>query len=165
MREVLECYGKFALDSMVVLALMTLLFVSMTDENGNKGLYSIIGAQIEFDDVDYRGYTDFKETYKNESEKSPPSILFEGHRLEVGVHVLSNYIKAVDDAGNGLAVKVKSILAPDNVEVLETYNPDTGEIYMSQTGVYTITVIAIDDRNKFTEAMIQIPINQRKRSI
>lgn len=165
MRVLLEYYGKFVLESMVVIALVTLIFAAMTDDEGNQGIYAITGAQMKIDSIDYHTYTDFKGTYKKESEKVPPRIYFEGNRLEVGIHVLSDYIKAVDDAGNFLPIKILSIKAPDKTEMLGVYNQSTGEINLFQTGVYTVMVVATSDNNKSTKAKIQIPINHRKRFI
>lgn len=160
MREVIEHYGKFILESMVAIALMTIIFISLTDSGGNKGIYAITGAQLDISDQNYHTYTDFKGTYKTESEKAAPKISFESGRLVVGVHALSNYIKAVDYAGNTLALKVISIKAPDGTEIIETYNPATTNINMSQSGIYTVTLSALDDINKSQKVTIQIPINR-----
>ena len=160
MREVIEHYGKFILNGMIVLALMTLMFVDLIDSEGNRGIYAITGAQIDIENVNYHTYTDFNGTYKIESEKTAPRISFESGRLVVGMHTLSNYIKAVDDAGNNLAIKVISIKAPNKTEIIGTYNHATTEIHMFQPGVYTITLEALDDSNKSTKAAIQVPINR-----
>lgn len=161
MREVVEHYGRFILDGMVVIALIAIIFINLTDSEGNKGIFAITGAQLAISDQNYHTYTDFKGTYKIESEKTAPTIYFECDRLEVGVHALSNYIKAVDYVGNNLAIKVISIKAPDGTEVIGEYNHLTTEINMVQSGVYTVTVSVLNDSNRTTNATIQIPMNRK----
>lgn len=160
MKQIMEHYGKFALDAMIVIVLMTVIFISLEDRKGNKGIYAVIGAQMDINSTNYHTYIDFKETYKKESEKSAPRVSFKGDRLVVGVHRLSQYIEAVDYAGNHLAIKVTSIKAPDGTEVLGTYNQDTTEINISQLGIYKVSLSAIDDCNKTTKVTIQIPVNK-----
>lgn len=165
MREVFEYYGRFLIEGIVLATLLGMIFGGMKDENGNQGLCAIVGAQIEMDPEDYRSYTDFKDVYKRESEKAPPHIYYEGEGLEIGRHVLFDYIKATDSEGQDISVVINSIKGPDEVELIEEYNPYTGEISFSKPGVYAISVSAKDKSNKRTEAIIQIPMNQKKRCI
>lgn len=165
MREVFEYYGRFLLEGIGLAALLSMIWGGMKYESGNQGLCAIVGAQIEMEMVDYRSYTDFKTVYKRESEKAPPHIYFEGEGLEIGSHVLFNYIKALDSEGQNIGVVINSIKGPNEVELIEGYNPYTGEITFSKPGVYVISVYAKDRSNKRTEAIIKIPMNQRKRSI
>ena len=74
MREVFEYYGRFLLEGIVLAALLGMIFGGMKDENGNQGLFAILGAKIKMETVDYRNYTDFKVVYKGE-RKSPTTHL------------------------------------------------------------------------------------------
>lgn len=159
MKLVIEHYGRFILDGIVVVAVMMIVFLWLTDSEGNKGIFAVTGAQINIDATDYTAYTDFKGVYKTESEKKHPRISFTGGRITIGTHTLSNYIKAVDDAGQNLAIKVSSILAPDGTEVVGTYNQNTTEITFSQSGIYTLTVSVLDEGNRMTKTNIKIPVN------
>lgn len=163
MREVFEYYGRFLLEGVVLAALFGMIFGGMKDENGNQGLFVILGDQIEMETVDYRNYTDFKVVYKRESEEAPPYIYYEGEGLEIGRHVLFDYIKAIDSEGQNISVVINSIKGANEVELIEEYNPNTGEISLSKPGVYVISVSAKDKSNKRTEAIIRIPMNQKKR--
>lgn len=165
MREVFEYYGKFIIEGIVVIALLSLVFVGITDREGNRGIYHMTGAKMDLLNIDYRNYADFKECYKAESEKAAPSIYYVGENLETGRHVLAEYIKAVDWAERNLSIRVISIQAPDDTETIGDYNPLTGEITFSQAGVYVVHVVAKDESNKFAEAKIRIPVNYRKREI
>ena len=160
MRLVIEHYGKFMLESIVVTALMILIFTGVTDAKGNRGIFTVTGEHISVENIDYHTYTDFKGTYKSESEKDAPKISFSSGRLSLGVHCLSSYIKAVDYGGNLLSITVLSIKAPDGSEVVDTYNQNTTEITFSQEGVYVLTIMAQDEGNRLTKTMIQIPVNR-----
>lgn len=159
MKQVIEQYGKFILSSIIVFAVLYVIFEGLMDNEGNRGIFAVIGAQIKVDNVNYNTYVDFQNVYKAESEKEAPQIRFENIRLITGIHALSNYIKAVDYAGNPLAIKVLSVCAPDGTNLLASYNNNTTEFLMSQVGIYTAKVLAVDDGNRTTEVMIQIPIN------
>ena len=159
MKHLIEQYGTFIRDSMVVITLLLIVFCNLSDGEGHKGIFSIIGAKMDIEDADYLAYKDFREVYKSESQKTAPQIFLQGGRFTIGMHALSDYIKAVDDVGNLLPIHIKSIKAPDGTELMTSYHPDTTQIYMSGPGVYTITVSASDHRNKTTKTTIQIPVN------
>lgn len=165
MREIFEQYGKCVLEGLICITLLSIVFVGVTDECGNRGIYAIVGAQIDTKSIDYRIYKDMRETFKEESEKSPPCVCFNGSRLEIGSHVLNDYIKALDYEGKELSLTIQSIKDSSDVEWIESYCSDTGIIYFSRPGVYRICVCAIDEGNRLTEVVIQVPVNQKKRCI
>jgi len=159
MKLVIEHYGKFLLEGLVVVALMALIFTGLTDENGNKGIFAVTGAQIQVEAVDYQSYSDFKNTYKAESEKENPKITSACQRLAAGAHTLSSYITAEDNAGQPLDIRVSSIKSPDGVEILDTYNADTSEILLTEPGEYLVTVSAVDGSNRMTKVAVRLPVN------
>lgn len=69
MKQVIETYGRFVLEAVVVSFLFILLFTQITDKDGNKGVLKIIGAGLETGGVDYGSYTDF-DVYQAENAKS-----------------------------------------------------------------------------------------------
>lgn len=162
MRVLMEYYGRIIMEGMVVILLIGMLLFRITDGNGNQGINAIIGGEMELACVDYHSYIDFREVYKAESEKKAPTIYLKTESLEVGIHNLSNYVKAVGDDGNVLNVQIRSIKAPDKTEVIGAYDPATGEVYLNQLGIYTVYVFAKADSNKFTYAEIYIPVNNEK---
>lgn len=159
MKLVIEHYGKFMLEAIVVIAVTGIIFLGLTDANGNMGIFAVTGAHLEVEAENYLNYTDFKNVYKTESEKSAPHITWYGGRIVAGTHALSDYIKATDYAGNNLGFLVQSITAPDGSDCLSSYNQDTTEISLLQMGVYTVTVSAEDDGKRTTKATVQIPVN------
>lgn len=161
MKLVIEHYGKFMLEGIVIFAVCGILVCGLTDENGNHGIFAVMGEQLEVSNENYLAYTDFADTYKAESEKTPPKISWHAGRIETGVHVLSDYIKVTDYAGNALAFQVMEIEAPDGTKGLSSYNPDTTEIGLSQMGVYKVTLFAKDDGKRITRSVVQIPVNSK----
>lgn len=159
MRLVIEHYGKFVLEGIVVTALLVLIFTDLTDAIDKKGILAVTGEHISIDSMNYHAYTDFKESYKTECEKEAPKISFTSGRLFLGKHILSNYIQAKDNEGKNLKINVLSIKAPDGVEVIDSYHHDTTEIIFSQTGIYILTISALDEGNRLTMTKIQVPVN------
>ena len=160
MKLVIEHYEKFILEGMVAVALMVLIFTGLTDGAGNKGIFAVTGAQIQVDAVDYPSYGDFKDTYKAESESINPKISSECPRLVAGTHTLSSYIKAEDNTGQALDIKISSIKSPEGVELIDAYNQDTTEIVLSEPGLYVVTVSAVDGCNRMTKRAVHLPVNK-----
>lgn len=159
MEQIIKVYGKLLLEGMVLIALLTILFVEIKDEEGNKGVTRIVGAKLEVENVNYNLYTDFKTTYQNESNKKAPEIFFDGTHLYSGVCIIPNYIKAMDFSGTELEIKVSSIKDAAGTELIGDYDHDTGEISFVP-GIYTVEVSAKDVNNKLTRCMIQIPVSK-----
>lgn len=159
MEQIIKIYGKFLLEGIVLVALLTILFVEITDEAGNKGVWAITGNRIEVESIDYKEYTDFKDTYQSESNKAAPTISVIGTHLCSGLCVIPAYIKAIDYAGNELPVKVSSIKDESGTELINNYNIDTGEIDFVP-GIYTVKICAKDANNKQTSCTIQIPVSK-----
>ena len=72
---------------------------------------------------------------------------------------LSDYVEAVDYAGNRLAVCAAGIMAPDGTAVAAGLPGDT-DITLDQTGSYTVSLYAVDDGNRKTSCSIQLLVNR-----
>lgn len=160
MKQILEEYGTFLLEGMVLVSILGLLFGRITDEAGNKGMYAMIGAKIKTQDFAYGGYTDFKETVSKECKKTAPKIHYYGGSLQTGIVRLSEVIYATDYAGRNLQIKIKEIHTPLGESGMETFLPDTMELVMEEPGIYTVCVLAKDDGNRTSECIIRIPVNK-----
>lgn len=159
MEQIIRSYGKMLLESGVVILLIFLLFVSIQDEEGNKGIFKIVGAQLKTQSTDYNVYTDFT-TYEMESEKEYPEITFVADRIiYCGMFSVSGYTKALDYAGNEIPVKVRSIINPSGNELIHTFNADTMEISFPMPGIYIMEVSATDREARKTVCTIRIPVN------
>lgn len=162
MEQVVRNYGSALLNILAVGLLMLYLFSTVTDEAGNQGILNIIGANIQTEEINYQDYTDFT-VYAEESVKEAPSIIYDASAtMSVGINKITDYIKAADYAGNEISVKVDSIQNPYQVELINTYNPDTAEVELSQPGIYIMEVSAVDDIHKKSVCRIRIPVNKGK---
>lgn len=159
MEQIVKTYGKMLLESVAVVLLIFFLFSSIQDEEGNKGIFKIVGAQLGTESTDYNTYTDF-DTYMVESEKVYPEITFAaGSTIYRGTFSVSSYIKAVDYAGNEISLKVRSIINPRGNELIHTFNADTMEISFPMPGIYIMEVSATDREARKTVCTIRIPVN------
>lgn len=160
MEQVIREYGGFLLSGTAVVFLIIILFTGIEDDAGNKGALAIIGAQIEIENTDYHSYTDFQNAYQTESSKTAPEIVYQGGHLTTGTVKITDYIKAEDYAGRLLQIRILSIVNPADTEITDVYNPDTEEITLTESGIYTVTVSALDDINRLSKCVIKIPVNK-----
>ena len=159
MKQIIAEHGYFLLDGIALVFLVFLLFHGMAANNGSN-LFSEIGPKLKIETVNYNTYTDFKRTYLLEAAKRPPFIFYQGGNLTIGDICLTNYIKATDHAGHALPVKISSILNMQGAELIGSFRQDSAKINLSQPGIYTISVNAVDDGNRLTKCTIKIPVNR-----
>lgn len=156
MEQIIKNYGGFLLDAMVLAVLMTLLFTQVTDAEGNRGIFRIIGAGIETDGIDYAAYTDI-DAYMTESSKSAPVISFDGRSIiRVGNIDLADHIKAMDCTGAELKIRVLAVTDCTGAE-LPCNDTDTN---FPRAGIYEVKVTAVDAWNKRTTSEIRIAVNE-----
>lgn len=160
MKQIIQVYGEFLLEGIVIVFLITLVFCGIKDDAGNIGVFAILGEGIELERIEHLAYRDFVETYKAECEKSAPLITFLGLHLQTGLVKLSDYITAQDYAGNSIPMIVKSIKNAVGTEFIDSYNVTSTEINFVQAGIYTILIEAMDESYRTTTCTIQIPVNK-----
>ena len=158
MKTVIDTYGKFVLELMIMSLLVVNVFGSTGDKQDNYGVFHIIGANTAANSVNHIKYVDFKEVYREECNKSVPSIKVLGTHLEIGSNKLSDYITAYDYKGEALPVIISSIKDMLGTELLEYYDTDSTEIFFSKAGVYTIEAEAVDRDYRSYKCQIQIPV-------
>lgn len=160
MKQVLEIYGKFLLDAVVVILLLILLLFQITDADGNKGVFELIGNYLQSDVQEGVKYADF-DVYKTECDRAKPVISYIGtEHTDTGVHVLTEYISAVDSEGNQIPFQVVNVIGPDGTELTEYVKEDYQEVSFITPGIYTVSVSARDIWNKKTVCTIRIPVNR-----
>lgn len=164
MKQILEAYGKFLLDGVTVTLLFLLVFLKITGTNGNRGVLKMVGAslQAESEKEESLGqrYSDFM-VYQAEGKKAKPVITFKGDgALTAGSHDVSDFIKAVDDAGIELPVKIIEIIGPAGKELNREEILDQQEIRFPEPGIYTMRVTAVDAANRKTISEIRLPVNR-----
>ncbi len=162
MEQIIKAYGKFLLDGVVVVMLFTMLFGSLEDEVGNRGILHIIGAHLETGNTEGGESADLK-AYQSESLRMAPVITYEASELVyTGQYEVSEYIRAVNDAGEELGVRLLSVLYPYGEEQLADDESDRTSMDLESPGIYTVKVSAVDAQNRKTVCRIQIPVNRRE---
>ena len=132
--------------------------MEIQDNEGNIGIFRIVGSQLETVDINYNEYTDFRNVYQIESNKNEPIIKYTGGHLKTGIIKLGDHIEATDYVNQNLKVKIIEIIGPDGENLLEQYNESSTELEMSYSGIYTIKVNALDDGNRLSQCVIKIPV-------
>lgn len=160
MQEIIRAYGKFLFSAVTVALLLSLLFGTITDENGNRGIFNIVGAYLDIGAQEKWSYQEFL-TLQTENVKPAPEIYFDGSGgFETGSILLTQYLTAVDYLGNPLAVKVLRVQNPSGQDIIENYQADSGWLSLPVEGIYTIEVSATDSCNKRTVTQVRIPVNK-----
>lgn len=158
MEQVIRAYGRFLLEASVLVLLVVLLFTGIMDDQGNRGIFSMMGKYVDeeeaFGDMDFKGY-------QRESQRSNPTIAYVGtETLYTGNYPLSAILRAVDDEGVELPIEVNSICDSLGIERTEECLVDASHIQFAGKGVYTLRVTAVDVRNRTSTCEIRIPVNR-----
>lgn len=160
MQEIIKVYGKFLISAIVVVLLLAILFGTITDENGNRGIFKIVGAHLDTGAQEKWNYREF-ENLQAENLKPAPEISFNGSReITVGSILLTNYLTAADCEGNFLPVKIIEVRNPLGEDITGNYQSDSEDLLLPVEGIYTIKVSAVDACNKKTVVQIKIPVNK-----
>lgn len=160
MKEIIKQYGGFILEAIVFALLCFFLFTNITDNNGNKGVFAIIGSNIPTVNVDYDTYSDFT-SFKIEAEKTSPEIEYKRtDQMYTVSNLLADYIKVTTYSGNPAHIKVLSLNDENGNDCTSAYNETDGTITFSNPGIYTIRLKATDDINKKKIVDIKIPVER-----
>lgn len=162
MKAIIEQYGKFIMTGTVLAAFWAVIFFGMTDENGNRGIMHVIGANFADIDIDYGAYSDYG-TMMSEGQKQKPVITTVANTyMCAGIaYPVANLVKAADYAGHALPVTVDGIQNESGNDVMHIYQADTGKITFPDGGIYEFIVHAVDEGNRSTCVQLKIPVNKR----
>lgn len=158
MEQIVRIYGKFLLNAMVVVLLIGMILTGFMDDAGNRGIFHMIGAYLAAAEIEEAIPEDFK-VYQQEGLKEPPVIFLEKMgTLHTGVHVMSEYVKAVDYNQRELSIQLLGCYDSEERE-LEFCNMETSEVYFENSGIYTIEVGAADAENRRSICCIKLAVN------
>jgi hypothetical protein len=156
MREIIHQYGEALLDAVVFIAMITLLFINITDDHGNKGIVDIVAANIPNESPEYCDYSDF-DIYAKESGSEKPCIIYNAGAFNIGSFDPAGCFEAYDSEGKTAGIKVLSVrecggdfLMPD----------EDGKFDITEEGIYTVRVSAIDSKGRKSIYEADIPMNR-----
>lgn len=158
MKEIMKQHGGFLIAAMVTLGVLTIIFSTITDANGNRGIVKIIAAHMDTEGIDYNAYVDYG-AYQTEMAKDAPVIEYQGTgSLTPGTVNVADYVKAHDYNGQELAVRLLKFCDSDGNELSGHMDKASGTITFSTAGIYSFTVKAVDSGNRKTTAVIRVPV-------
>ena len=158
MKEIMKQHGGFLIAAMVTLGVLTIIFSTITDANGNRGIVKIIAAHMDTEGIDYNAYVDYG-AYQTEIAKDVPVIEYQGTgSLTPGTVNVADYVKAHDYNGQELAVRLLKFCDSDGNELSGHMDKASGTITFSTAGIYSFAVKAVDSGNRKTTAVIRVPV-------
>lgn len=158
MKEILNTYGEFFLEGLVIGLLFINIVFGIRDVEGNQGVFHLIGNKISINNIRHTEYVDFKSTYTDECNKSMPQLQFIGLHFRVGNNKLSDYLVAHDYAGRRLPMVVKRITDKEGIELSDIYNKDSDEIFFQKAGIYIMEAEIRDSENRIVQYKIYLPV-------
>ncbi len=162
MKQVIESYGMFLLDAVLIGLLFLLLSVGIKDDEGNRGVFSVIGAGLEAAETENKVYREF-DVFLNEAGREAPTIIYQNTGIVyTGVFVVSDQIKARDADGVKLPVRLLAVSTPGTDGMFSPVPSETEEVEFINPGIYRLKVTAVDARRKRTTVIIPVPVNERR---
>ena len=157
MKEIVKMYGGAVISGIVILLLFLLLFHTVTDDAGNRGIFSIAGACLP-DGGSERTGSEFG-VYGAEAEKEFPEIRYMGPgAVSVGTYDLVTLIGAEDYAGGAAPFRLLRMEAPDGTEIAGAEGMTA--VSFPAPGIYTLEIRAKDGWNREQVKRIRIPVNR-----
>lgn len=160
MEQVIRTYGKFVLEAIVFALLIWLLVAGLVDEEGNQGVFRMLGAHIEEEAVFARGDV---ERYQWEGEQSAPAITYVNVQiLQPGIYDVDAIINATNSQGERIPVTVESVRDPYGMVQMGGNLSEVSQLPLMVPGIYTLRVSAKDAGNRMSTCEFRVPVNYRE---
>lgn len=160
MKKIINTYGHFILDAIVVIILMTFFFAGIMDNEGNRGIMAILGAHMQTSSIDYNSYNDF-DVFEQEAAKPIPVLNYTtATQMHVGNNNIVDYLKATSCTGANLNIKILDITDSLGNSVFSGYDPANQTITFSAAGIYTIRMVTVDEVNKKALVDVRVPVSE-----
>lgn len=167
MKALFEEYSGVVISIFCVISVLGILFFGITDKNGNRGIYNILGAEVNNSsstEAPDNGSYNAMDGYAN---KTKPTVEQRKTRIVAGtVYNITDLFKVTDSKGDDATIsKITSITLNDvsgDVDKTSSYASDTKSITFPGKGTYTI-VMKIKDRQtgKRTTISTNVLVNSR----
>lgn len=162
MKYIFETYGKTLFEGAVITLVLVMLLVNIQDDEGNKGIFKMIGAQLPIEENDYKTYTDF-DVYASESAKTPPNIAFDYSGMLYAEEdiLIQSFIKASDYMGGQPELRVYKVTDLLGNDVTSCYDSNSGNINFPDKGIYELELAVKDSTCKKYTCTILVPVNKK----
>lgn len=158
MEQISKLYGNFLLEATAFALLLVLLFAGLADNEGNRGILTMIGKQVSKEENAIS--KDDIEIYQNEAQKAYPVITYvDTGSLRVGEYAFGAMFQALDWQGQALEVRLCSICDPAGTERIGEYGTQVTRLNFPIPGIYVVEVTAEDAWNRRSTYRIRIPVN------
>lgn len=158
MEQIIRIYGRFLLTAVVFVSFWIFVLWGMRDEHGNIGFFQMMGEYFADEQVAYGA--DFT-TCIEETQRQPPIIFYKKNSaLLTGSYNVEELIGATDCEGRNLPIKVRKSFNAKGMQDMQIYDKDSGQIYFSTPGIYTLQISAMDSWNRVSVQKISIPVNK-----
>lgn len=156
MEKIIKMFGQvFIIGAVTVLAFA--IGINMRDDEGNIGVFNIIGAHLP--SMQERSGLEY-DTYQQEAGKECPTVRYVSlNALEVGTYDLRDLINAQDNEGNSISYTLTGVTSPNGTEWTQT--EEMTQITFNDPGIYTLEIMAKDSGNRLTRGIVRVPVNPR----
>lgn len=160
MEQVIRTYGKFVLEAVVFALLLWLLLAGMVDEQGNQGIFHMLGAHVGEEIMIFR---EDVERYQQEGEQSAP-IIARAHSqiLQPGIYDVDAIVYATNSQGERISVTLESIRDPYGTVQMGGNLSEVTQISFIEPGIYVLRVSAKDKGNRVSTCEFRVPVNYQE---
>lgn len=157
MELIIKTYGRVLLESVVVVLFLLLLMSGVRDEEGNVGVFHMMGAFLKEEQVTSgRDFTNYVE----ESKRGMPQIFYKKEgMLHTGSYDVAELVGAMDCEGTVLPLQIRGVSNPQGIPEPDAYHADTAQISFAKSGIYILQIGVTDAWNHTSVCKIRIPVN------
>lgn len=157
MEQIIEIYGKFLLGLAVLFLFLVLLFTGIRDENGNVGVWHMMGAFLTEEQPE-KG-SEFAVYVEEGARKGPEIFCRKKEPLLVGSYPASELFGASDCENTELDPVIEGVYDRQGVVEYDIYDAQTGQISFDRPGIYLVQLCATDRWNHTKRCRILLPVN------
>lgn len=162
MELIIKTYGKFLVETAVAALFFLLIFTGIRDEEGNIGVFQILGGQWK--ETDTICGADFSVCLEESKRRMPEIFYKKDGALAAGNYELAELFGAQDCDGSALTVQIQEItyMGRKTEQVLDK---ESGRLYFSAAGEYMIQLCTTDAWNNMKISKIWVPVNGDKEKV
>lgn len=160
MEHIVKTYGRFFLAFVTALLLWAFVYSGIKDDDGNVGIFHMMGAAVSGYLADSRPGSDFA-VYEEESKKDFPTVFYiASGNLVTGTEIsLTDLFQAQDGEGQAVTFYVLSVAEEYGAEDAVELSEDGTTVTFFDSGIYVFEIKTQDEQNRETVKKIRVPVN------